>query len=73
LAALLHGTRVVGLSQTAAFSRGVFGRAAITMGIGSHFSSVYFCIILFVKGGQQDGHMPSLVSDNIPLYYVLGK
>ena len=32
LAALLHGTLVVGVSQTAAF-----GRAAIALGIGPHF------------------------------------
>jgi len=40
LAALLHGTLVVGISQTAAFNREVppiFGRAAITLGIGPHF------------------------------------
>ena len=33
LAALLHGTLVVGVSQTAAFN----SRAAITLGIGPHF------------------------------------
>ena len=40
LAALLHGTLVVGVSQTAALNRGrhpIFGRAAITLGIGTHF------------------------------------
>ena len=42
LAALLHGTLVVGVSQTAAFNRGrhlgpIFGRAAIRLGIGPHF------------------------------------
>ena len=34
LAALLHGTLVVGVSQTAPPT---FGRAAITLGIGPHF------------------------------------
>jgi len=43
LAALLHGTQVVGVSQTAALKRGrwappIFGRAAITLGIGPHSS-----------------------------------
>ena len=37
LAALLHGTLVVGVSQTAAFNRERHGRAAITLGIGPHF------------------------------------
>jgi len=41
LAALLHGTPVVGVSQTAALNRAraqpIFGRAAITLGIGPHF------------------------------------
>jgi len=39
LAALLHGTVVVGVSQTAALNRvrHLFGRAAITLGIGPHF------------------------------------
>jgi len=39
LAALLHGTLAVGVSQTAAFNRVVVvGRAAITLGIGPHSS-----------------------------------
>jgi len=39
LAALLHGTLVVGVSHTAALNRAppIFGRAAITLGIGPHF------------------------------------
>ena len=37
LAALLHGTLVVGVSQTAALNRGRHLRAAITLGIGPHF------------------------------------
>jgi len=40
LAALLHDTVAVGVSQTAALNRGrqpIFGRAAITLGIGPHF------------------------------------
>jgi len=39
LAELLHGTIVVGVSQTAAFNRAppTFGRAAIMLGIGPHF------------------------------------
>jgi len=49
LAALLHGTAVVGVSQTAALNRGrhlaVFGRAAITLGIGPHSSlSLTYCV-----------------------------
>jgi len=40
LAALLYGTLLVGISQTAALNRGrhlhVFGRATITLGIGPH-------------------------------------
>ena len=39
-AALLHGTLVVGVSQTVALNRGrlyIFGRAAIRLGIGPHF------------------------------------
>jgi len=40
LAALLHGTPVVGVSQTVALNRGrhLFGRVAITLGIGPHSS-----------------------------------
>ena len=41
LAALLHGTLVVGVSQTAALhdqrAPAIFGRVAITLGIGPHF------------------------------------
>jgi len=40
LAALLHGTVVVGVSQTCGVEQRVppiFGRAAITLGIGPHF------------------------------------
>ena len=40
LAALLHGTLVVGVSHTAALEQTaspIFGRAAITLGIGPHF------------------------------------
>jgi len=40
LAALLHGTLVVGVSQTAALNRGrppIFGRAAIALGIRPYF------------------------------------
>jgi len=44
LAALLHGTLVVGISQTAALNRGCHlysaGRAAITFGIGPHSTSL---------------------------------
>jgi len=42
LAALLHGTRVVGISQTlrrCADGPSIFGRAAITLGISPHSSS----------------------------------
>jgi len=45
LAALLHGTLVVGVSQTAALNIGlqpIFGRATITLGIGPHSSSSSF-------------------------------
>jgi len=41
LAALLHGSQVVGVSQTAVLNRGrqpMFGKAAITLGIGPHSS-----------------------------------
>jgi len=39
LAALLHYTLVVGVSQTGVQQRAphIFGRAAITLGIGPHF------------------------------------
>jgi len=39
LAALLHGSQVVSVSQTATLNRApaIFGRAAITLGIGPHF------------------------------------
>jgi len=39
LAALLHGTLVVGVSQTSVEQRAlpIFGRAAIALGIGPHF------------------------------------
>jgi len=43
LAALLRGTLVVGVSQTAA---PIFGRAAITLGIGRHSSLLYFVLFL---------------------------
>jgi len=51
LAALLQGTRAVGVSQTAAFSNQhrappIFGRAAISLGIGPHSSFVYNAISL---------------------------
>jgi len=39
LAALLHGTLVVGVEQRAP---PIFGRAAITLGIGPHSSVLYF-------------------------------
>ena len=44
LAALLHGTPVVGVSQTAALNRGrhLFGRATITLGIGPYSNSIFF-------------------------------
>jgi len=48
LAALLHGTLVVGISQTAELNRGrappIFGRAAIMLGIGPHSSLWPPCI-----------------------------
>jgi len=54
LAALLHGTLVVGVSQTVALNRRhttnkqtappIFGRAAITLGIGPHSSSFFFYV-----------------------------
>ena len=37
LAVLLHGTLVVGVSQTAALNRGRHLYSAITLGIGPHF------------------------------------
>jgi len=47
LAALLRGTLVVGVSKNAALNRGlppIFGRAAITLGIGPHSSIDYWNI-----------------------------
>jgi len=43
LAELLHGTLVVGVNQTGHWTEGatyIFGRAAITLGIGPHSSSI---------------------------------
>jgi len=37
LAALLHGTLVVGVNQILQRAPSIFGRAAITLGVGSHF------------------------------------
>ena len=53
LAALLHGTLVVGASKTAALNRGhhLFGRAAITLGIGPHSSSALFSSISAMCNG----------------------
>ena len=45
LAALLHGTLVVGVSQTLRVEQRappIFGRAPITLGIGPHSSSLLF-------------------------------
>jgi len=44
LAALLHGSQVVSVSQTVALNRAppMFGRATITLGVGPHFSFFYF-------------------------------
>jgi len=47
LVALLHGTLVVGVSETEALNRGrqspsIFSRAAITLGIGPHSSLNYY-------------------------------
>jgi len=64
LAALLHGTREMGVSQT--LRRGtrngitelsqraptILGRAAITLGIGPH-SSLVFLFFLVVRGSLQ--------------------
>ena len=44
LAALLHGTLVVGVRQTCGVEQRappIFGRAAITLGIGPHSSSCF--------------------------------
>jgi len=43
LAALLHGSQVVAVSQTAALNGGrhLYGRATITLGIGPHSSVVF--------------------------------
>jgi len=48
LAALLHGSQVVGMSQMpnyAALNRGrhIYSAAAITLGIGPHSSFLYYC------------------------------
>ena len=47
LAALLHGTLVMGVSQTAVLNRGchLVGRAAIALGIGPHSS----CYVIYKK------------------------
>jgi len=45
-AALLHGTQMVGVSQLCGVQQRaspVFGRAAITLGIGPHSSFFWFC------------------------------
>ena len=49
LAALLHGTRVVGVSQPFGVEQRappIFGRAAITLGIGPHSSCFVFLSVL---------------------------
>jgi len=45
LAELLHGTRVLGTSQTLRLEHrapAIFGRATITLAIGPHSSSIYY-------------------------------
>ena len=53
LAALLHGTLVVGVSQTCGVEQRappIFGRAAIMLGIGPHSSFVCYCALpVFLK------------------------
>jgi len=49
LAALLHGTLVVGVSETCGVEQKappVFGRAAITLGIGPHSSFILVVLAL---------------------------
>ena len=49
LAALLHGTVVVGVSQLCGVEQRappIFGRAAITLGIGPHSSSSFFLFMV---------------------------
>jgi len=51
LAALLHGSQVVSVSQTLRVEQRappMFGRATIRLGIGPHSSYTYFCVILCV-------------------------
>ena len=43
LAALLHGTLVVEVSGVEHRAPAIFGRAAITLGIGRHSSSRQYC------------------------------
>ena len=52
LAALLHGTLVVGVSQTAALTEGAtyIGQAAITLGIGPHSSCQFISRAIRVPG-----------------------
>jgi len=54
LAALLHATLVVGVSQTL---RGrvppIFGKAAITLGIGPHSSFFFFLSSFFLASSQR--------------------
>ena len=58
LAALLHGSRAVGVSQTLRRSAEgqkaplIFGRAAITLGIGRRSSLCCFCKLCFQKNAQ---------------------
>ena len=51
-AALLHGTPAVGVSQTLSVEQRappIFGRAAITLGIGPHSSFFFFFTELFYE------------------------
>jgi len=53
LAALLHGTRAVGVSQICGVQQRaspIFGRAAITLGIGPHSRCFSFVHLLFLFG-----------------------
>jgi len=51
LAALLHGTPAVGVSQTlrcGTEAPPIFARAAITLGVGPHSSSFFFLLLFFL-------------------------
>jgi len=61
LATLLHGTLVVGVSQTAALKGAspIFGRAAITFGVDPHSSSKMFMYLSLLDKAQLVENVPN--------------